>query len=218
MTKHAEKKELPRSHDDFFDARAKGWEDKCYPPPVRERLESLIPKFDARPKERVLDIGTGPGVLLPYLRKAVGKEGFICAFDLSFPMACQARKKPLSERDLVFQADVHRMPFAGGRFDRAICFAAFPHFSEPSRAVAEMARVLRPGGTLVIAHLMSRSELAAHHGNHEVVKEDLLPDAARMTDLFLGAGLSAPEITNRPGRYLAVGKRLGTERTQADSG
>ncbi len=197
-----------RARRDFFDARASDWEASCYPEEVRGRLLELLPCFDLAPAARVLDVGTGPGVLIPYLRRAVGPAGRVVAFDLSLPMVRKAREKPLAPQDLVLQADGHRLPFRAAVFDRVICFAAFPHFDDPALALGEMARVLRPGGRLVIAHLLSREELARHHGGHDAVADDILPDADRMRLLFRGAGLETPTIEDRPGRYLAAaGKR-----------
>jgi ubiquinone/menaquinone biosynthesis C-methylase UbiE len=142
------------SQNTFFDTRARDWEENCYPAPVRKRLQDLIGEFGVLPGTRVLDIGTGPGVLIPYLRRLIGKEGRICAFDLSLEMVRQAVTKPLSRRDMVLQADVHHMPFRSEVFDQVICFAAFPHFSDPARALREMSRVVLPGGSVVIAHLL----------------------------------------------------------------
>jgi len=198
-----------RARRDFFDARASDWEASCYPEEVRGRLLELLPCFDLTPGARVLDVGTGPGVLIPYLRRAVGPAGRVVAFDLSLPMARKAREKPLSPRDLVLQADGHRLPFRAAVFDRVICFAAFPHFDDPALALAEMARVLRPGGRLVIAHLLSREELARHHGGHEAVADDILPPPALMGELFARAGLEPPSIEDRPGRYLASALKRG---------
>lgn len=194
---------------DFFDIRAGDWEETCYPPPVRRRLEQLIEAFGIQAGERLLDIGTGPGVLIPYLRIMVGETGQVFAFDLSFEMVRLARKKPLAPRDLVIQADAESIPFDSDAFDRVICFAAFPHFAAPESAVAEMGRVLRPEGELVIAHLMSRKELAAHHGTHHAVEKDLLPEDPVMERMFQRAGLALAAITNRPGRYLARGAKIG---------
>ena len=87
----------------FFDARAENWEETCYPPAVRERLGGLIHEFGVMPGERLLDVGTGPGVLLPYLRQCVGPSGHISALDLSYEMIRQACRKPRLSLDLFLQ-------------------------------------------------------------------------------------------------------------------
>ncbi len=189
----------------FFDTRADTWEETCYPAPVRERLSELIREFGIRPGERILDVGTGPGVLIPYLRKGVGSSGQVCAFDLSLEMIRRALNKLRIQGDLVFQGDVHFIPFVDGPFDRVICFAAFPHFDDPGDALREMGRVLKTNGVLVIAHLMSRDELAAHHGTHHTVARDVLPAHHEMQAFFERAGFLPPDIVDIPGRYMVRG-------------
>lgn len=192
-----------RAHREFFDSRALKWEQNCYPREVRVRLVELIPEFGLKPAARVLDVGTGPGILIPYIRNAIGPRGRICAFDLSHPMVRQARRKKLLPGDLVLQADAQHLPFGAGIFDNVVCFAAFPHFDDPALAVREMARVARSGARVVIAHLLSREELARHHGGHKAVADDIIPDAGTMRIFFRDAGLEEPFIEDRPGRYLA---------------
>jgi ubiquinone/menaquinone biosynthesis C-methylase UbiE len=192
---------------EFFDARAPSWEQTCYPPSVRARLAELIPCFGLAPGDRVLDIGTGPGILLPYIQECVGAAGRIVALDRSLPMVVQADGKRRRFRDLVLQADVHRLPFADQRFDAVICFAAFPHFQTPARAMAEMARVAVPGGRVVIAHLMSRRQLAKHHGHQRAVRGHELPGETEMKALMRAAGLVGCRIVDEAGRYLATGER-----------
>ena len=70
----------------FFDTRAKGWERNCYPPQVRRRLGALVETFGLCNDEWVLDVGTGTGILFPYLHRRIGDSGQVCAFDLSFEM------------------------------------------------------------------------------------------------------------------------------------
>lgn len=193
----------------FFDRRAKHWEETYYPPPVRVRLCALIQEFGLAEGERVLDIGTGPGVLIPYLRELVGASGQVCAFDLSFEMVRQAYRKPRTSVDIIIQADVHHIPFSDNTFDRVICFAAFPHFKDPLAAVHEMSRVLKKGGILIIAHLMSREELSMHHASCPDVAGDVLPVDHRMRSFFVEAGLLPLDIINMPGRYLARGVKRG---------
>ncbi len=195
------------SRSTFFDSRAENWEETCYPAPVRAQLRDLIKEFGVGPGDRVLDVGTGPGVLIPYLRALVGVSGQVCAFDLSFEMIRQAYRKPRASNDIIVQANVDHIPFNKNVFDRVVCFAAFPHFKDPARAVQEMGRVLRPGGTLIIAHLMSREELVRHHTAHPSVARDVLPDDHKMRTFFMEARLSPPEIVNMPGRYVAKSVR-----------
>ena len=166
-------------------------------------MQELIDALGVAPGERVLDVGTGPGVLIPYLRALVGSLGQVCAFDLSSEMVKIAFRKRHSSGDGILRADVHHIPVRSDAVDRVVCFAAFPHFSDPGQAVREMARVLRPRGTLIIAHLLSREELAAHHAGHASVARDVLPQDRKMATFFTEAGLSPPEITDVPGRYLA---------------
>lgn len=189
----------------FFDSRAAQWEKTFYPPAVREKLIHLVADFGVRPDEIILDVGTGSGVLLPYLVHYVGTSGKIAALDLSMEMVRQAKKKDLAIPHLILRSDVHRLPFASDVFDRVICFAAFPHFHDTETALKEMARVTRTHGTIIISHLMSRQELARHHATQDAVAEDRLPDDDTMALLFKSAGLQLSPIVNKPGRYMASG-------------
>ncbi|MDL2216188.1 class I SAM-dependent methyltransferase [Desulfovibrio sp. OttesenSCG-928-M14] len=188
----------------FFDDRANTWEQRCYPPETRVRLKQLAPLFGVKKGDSILDMGTGTGVLTPYLREAAGPEGLLLSMDLSFEMLRHAAQKESCAKGLVMQATAMRLPLQSASIDIVICFAAFPHFSNKKAALAEMCRVLRPGGRVCIAHLLSREELSRHHGGHSAVAEDKLPDDNAMRGLFAEAGFSTPDITDIPGRYLAT--------------
>ncbi|MEG6504613.1 methyltransferase domain-containing protein [Nitratidesulfovibrio sp. 1201_IL3209] len=191
----------------FFDERAATWEERCYPPAARERLAGLARGFGVKPGSCVLDMGTGTGVLIPCLREAVGDAGRILSFDVSFEMVRRAGCKEPGARGLCVQATAMRIPARDGAFDHVICFAAFPHFADKAAAVREMARVTRPGGEVVIAHLLSRAELARHHGGHPAVAQDALPDDGAMRQLLRDAGLTGASIADGPGMYVARARK-----------
>jgi ubiquinone/menaquinone biosynthesis C-methylase UbiE len=90
-----------------------------------------------------------------------------------------------------------------------ICVAAFPHFNDPRDALREMSRVAKTGAEIVIAHLMSREELAKHHSTHRNVSGDLLPNDTEMKSLLSSAGLSVIQLIDMPGRYLAKATKPG---------
>jgi Methylase involved in ubiquinone/menaquinone biosynthesis len=187
----------------FFDERAAEWERNCYPAPVRQRLWPMVEGFALPVGGHVLDMGTGPGTLIPYLRRAIGPQGRITAFDASPGMVAVARVKCMDDRTEVLCSSAMDMPFEAGRFDAVVCFAAFPHFSDKPRALCEMARVAKPGARIVIAHLLGRRQLEAHHGSHPAVADDRLPGDEALCALFLQAGLPAPQVTSRENYYEA---------------
>lgn len=192
---------------DFFDRRAPQWEETCYPPETRARIAPLVAELGIRSGARLMDMGTGTGILIPDLLRAIGPKGRIFAFDLSFPMVREARCKAESVHAGLFQADALRLPVRSESLDQIVCFACFPHLPDPEVALREMARALVPRGRLAVAHLLGREELARHHGGCSEVARDRLPPEERMKALFRNAGFTPPRITDRPGRYLALAER-----------
>ena len=187
----------------FFDERAAAWEENCYPPEVRARLCELLPYFGIRPCTAVLDLGAGTGVLAPYLREVLTAEGTLVSLDVSLEMVRHAAMKDSYGKGGVLQATAMRLPVRDASIDTVVCFAAFPHFEDKLEALKEMFRVLKPGGNIVVAHLLSRAELSRHHGGLSAVSNDKLPDDDGMRGFFRAAGFPDPEIIDIPGRYIA---------------
>lgn len=187
----------------FFDAHAHGWEERGYPADVRGRLEVLVDCFGIEPGEKILDVGCGDGVLVPYLLDRLGPSGFVVELDNSLEMLKGAARKSARQIQCVW-AGVETLPLVDADFDRVICFASFPHFANPVKALKQIHRVLKSAGTLVIAHLLSRDEIARHHAKSTVVLGDELPEEAAMRELMTQTGFCVRRLEDRPGRYLLI--------------
>lgn len=187
----------------FFDAHAHGWEERGYPADVRGRLEVLVDCFGIEPGEKILDVGCGEGVLVPYLLDRLGPSGFVVELDNSLEMLKGAARKSARQIQCVW-AGVETLPLVDADFDRVICFASFPHFANPVKALKQIHRVLKSAGTLVIAHLLSRDEIARHHAKSTVVLGDELPEEAAMRELMTQTGFCVRRLEDRPGRYLLI--------------
>ena len=107
------------------------------------------------PGDRVLEVGCGNGVFLPGLAAAVGDAGRVVGIDHAETFVAEARTR-IATADLtatvtVELGDACKLPYADASFDAAHCERVLMHLPEPQQALTEMARVVRPGGCIVVA-------------------------------------------------------------------
>ena len=200
----------------FFNERAENWLDKFYKNPdtgnhdrYSERIERILRSLDLAPHHRVLDAGCGSGVLAPYLLKRLSPKGRLYELDYAEEMIKVNQALHKGDNIRFICSPVTDIPLGENHCDRVICFACFPHFPDKARALESLVRVLKPGGLLVIAHLMSSNELANHHKTESAVSNDRLPDRSEMEALFAGAGLTMERFTDTPGFHSILGRYRG---------
>lgn len=112
---------------------------------------TIMKALEVRPGERVLDIGSGPGLLAYDLAATVGAEGRLCGVDLSDSMVAMARARCDGQPQARFEvADACTLPFEDGAFDVAVSTQVYEYVPDIPQALAELRRVLRPGGRLAI--------------------------------------------------------------------
>ena len=189
---------------EYFDQLACHW-DREVGLAGLECLSHIVRELDVGPGSRVLDVGCGTGVLLPFLVEAVGAGGGITALDFSRNMLLEARAKRFQPVVNLVQADVTDLPLVDGFAHVVMCNSAFPHFGDKAGALKEMARVLRDNGRLVICHTASRDRINQFHQSiGGAVGADLLPDEDELAKLTKHAGLKIRYLEDGPTRYLAI--------------
>ena len=193
----------------YFCQVAESWDQKYYTPELEAFLEKLIPKFGLKLGQTVLDAGTGTGVLIPFLLKAIGSSGSITAIDYSENMIKKFQSKFSNLQNVKIELqDVEALDLPPEIFDAAICFGLFPHLERKAQALRNLNHVLKSRGRLVIAHALSRAEMIKHHKGTFPVAQDLLPEEPEMKHMLNQAGFSNIHITDEPGLYLCLATKI----------
>lgn len=166
-----------------------------------EVVSRLVPRSGVR---RVLDAGTGPG----WLAQMLSGRGFaVSALDLGLDSIHRAARR-LRSRSVPASfvlGDLYRLPFDDGCFDAVTASEILEHLDRPPEALAEIARVLRPGGYLIVSSpFRERIEftLCIHCNRKTPVNAHLHSfDETAMRDLLGGAGFTVERLVrfvNRP--------------------
>ena len=141
----------------FFDRLAPQWDADM----IRSDtiISAILDNAGVCAGKDILDVACGTGVLFPdYLARNVAS---VTAVDISPEMVkIAAQKYPGQVK--VLCGDVQAVDF-GKQFDCIMIYNAFPHFPDPAGLIAALSAMLKPGGTLTVAHGMSRAAIDRHH-------------------------------------------------------
>lgn len=168
---------------DFFSATGDRWDE------IRAELygirADLLPLFGLLdPTWTVADLGAGTGVLSAAVAPLVRR---VVVVDRSPEMLAAARARLAAADNVGFrEGEVEQLPLDDASVDLAVLSLVLHHVSDPPRALAEVCRVLRPGGRLVVVDVREhdRAELSEEMGHQW---PGFAP--AGMTDWLTGAGL-----------------------------
>jgi ubiquinone/menaquinone biosynthesis C-methylase UbiE len=120
--------------------------------PVAGRLISLA---ELRGSEQILDVGTGTGIVAFHAANTLTARGKVTAIDLSDGMLNAARMKAhreaFTDRMEFLRMDAEKLELPARSIDVALSLYALRHFPRPDVALAEIFRVLRPGGRVIVA-------------------------------------------------------------------
>jgi ubiquinone/menaquinone biosynthesis C-methylase UbiE len=197
------------NHRYFFNKAAPTWDKTFYNNKLTDFLSQLVPKFGLKAGQKVLDVGTGTGILVPFLLDAVGSDGYVTAVDFAEKMVEICKTKYANHPNLtVMVQNAENLQFPTESFDEVTCFGLFPHLENKGSALNQFNRMLKFGGKLVIAHALSSQEIKSHHHNAApAVANDVLPSVQEMCKMLRKAGFENVEITDKPGCYLCMANK-----------
>lgn len=186
---------------DFFNEMAPYWDEDMI------RNDAVIDKIldNAHVKEGadILDVACGTGVLIPdYLKR---KANSVTAIDISSEMIKIARNKFQDEECVkLVCGDVETASF-DKKFDCVMVYNAFPHFPCQENLIKVLSGFLKEGGSLSIAHGMSREQINRHHeGRAKHVSMGLVSEQ-ELAEMFKPA-LSVEVAISDESMYQVVGK------------
>jgi ubiquinone/menaquinone biosynthesis C-methylase UbiE len=122
--------------------------------PIRRRyMRPVLDRVGIRTGECVLELGPGPGIFTVDAARRVGPEGRLIAVDIQPEMIAQVEGR-VREAGLTnvetHVASAYDLPLDDGSVDRAFLVTVLPEIPDQTRALAELRRVLKSGGTLSI--------------------------------------------------------------------
>lgn len=184
----------------------RGWREALAP-----ASEALLAEAALRPGERVLDAACGTGTLTLAALRAVGPEGAVVASDLSQQMLDAAAQR-VADADLPpprwLRADAQALDreLGEGGFDVVLCGLGLMYMPDPERALAAMARCLRPGGRL-LASVWGERRACAWAEIFPIIDRRV---RSEVCPLFfrLGSGAALADALRQAGLAAVAGRRV----------
>ena len=161
-----------------------------------DALQLLLRASGVTSQDTVLDIGCGPGIVACAF---AGHARHVTGLDLTPAMLeqAQARQEEMSLQNLTWvQGDVAELPFPDNSFSIVVTRYTFHHFLSPAAVLAEMVRVCRPGGRVVVADVAPEAAKLSMYDRFETMRDPSHAHAlspAELLQLFSSAGLQKVE-------------------------
>ena len=174
---------------------------------ARQRPRELVEALGIRPGSTVVDLGTGPGYMLPFLSGAVGATGKVVAEDIQSDFLDRARDKATQEKlaNVQFALGSATDPnLAESSADFILILDAYHHFDYPGRMLASLRRALREGGRLGIVEYYKRR--GAMEGDPDRALQHIRLDADDVVKEVESAGfrLLSRKDHNPGSQYIAI--------------
>ncbi len=177
------------------------------PEGVPERLEQIVASAEINKGDRVLDVGSGTGILIPLIRVYEPKVIFAC--DLSGVML--ARLKEHYPYAHAIAADVRDLTLPEGSLDVVFMNACYPNIVDKKSSFANIHRMMKPGGRMVISHPMGKSFIDSLKEKSPFPLDDF-PERPEAKTLLMPYGFKIQKFVDEAKLYILVATKQHGER------
>lgn len=178
----------------FFNRLADTWDEDNFID--ADKIAAIVTLAGIHEGMKIVDIACGTGVMFPELLSR--NPSLLLGVDLSDKMIEKAREKYSDPRLRLLASDLFEVRETG--FDAALIFNAYPHFGDKKGLAAQTAKLLAPGGRLMVAHGGGRKIINGCHTGEAVSRiswplRAAREEAAEFSELFqIDMSVDSPEI------------------------
>lgn len=191
---------------DFFNSMAEKWDNICIHD--ENKINEILDLSNIQQGAKVLDVGTGTGIMIPFLISRIGNTGEVTAVDIADKMIEIARSKHNYANVNFIVGDIFNTNLPVGYFDIIMCYSVFPHFEYKLTIAERLGKFLRPGGKIVVCHSQSRDEINHMHKNaSQVVSRDYLPDADTIKGYFSSYNFNTIIEVDNDKMFVLIGQK-----------
>lgn len=190
----------------YFNSLAEKWDSMCCHP--EDKVNYVIDKMGLKNGDSILDIGSGTGIVIPYIEKRIGPNGKITALDIAEKMIEISKKKNIYD-NLDFEIKDFYEYITTKRFNHILAYSCYPHFNNGKRFFQKAHSLLEGKGKIIIAHIESKEAINGRHmevENHII--SHMLPEVEEICELANEQGFKNIYKEDNKDYFIFVGEKI----------
>jgi demethylmenaquinone methyltransferase/2-methoxy-6-polyprenyl-1,4-benzoquinol methylase len=201
-----QRKDNIMNNREFFNDIAEKWDSICCHP--EEKIKYIFHKINLEKGSNVLDIGSGTGIIIPYIEKEIGREGKVTALDVSEKMIEISMKKH-NYNNLNFIVEDFNSYLCSEKYDCIIAYSCYPHFTDSKVFFEKAYSLLKQGGEIVIAHVEGREKINSRHNeiDHKI-NSNTLDEVEITLSIMKQVGFKTIYSEDSAEYYICIGKKV----------
>ncbi len=191
----------------FFNEKAKDWDNIVQHD--SEKIKEVISNIEIDNSPDILDVGSGTGVLIPYLINKFGNTSKITAVDFAENMITVSREKHKQYKNIDYLVgDIYSLQLAKNTYDLILCYSVFPHFTDKVGILKKFKYCLKDNGIVIIFHSQSREAINNLHKTAGAeVERDNLPSGVEVANMAKEIGYEVVQVIDNDQLYVVKIRR-----------